>query len=373
MRGAVIFTSSVCLTIALMWGACTKGGPNYGNGDGGGYWNGSGGNTSSGFNTDGAAICGADVHQPIAAYPLVYFVIDRSGSMEEIEPGSDETRYVRVRDAAIDMVQTLGALVRVGAALFPDPDATKGDECDFGEEVYEAKVGAGSGFADAIDQGTFGGTPIARTLVELAPALEAEASPKVVILATDGAPNCNPDATCDADECMVNILGECPSEIDNCCDPSVGGTTLNCVDRAATVLAVQAIANAGTDVYVVGIPGTEGFSAVLDQMAIVGGVPQEDQDTYYYKVDDLDALAGVFKDIASALVSCTYDLADPPEAPGKTNVYFDEEVVLQDAENGWVWVDGDTIELVGAACQELKSGGVSLVQIVSGCPTEVPK
>ena len=234
-------------------------------------------------------------------------------------------------------------------------------------------MGAGSGFTNAIDQGTFGGTPISSTLEALAPALESEASPKVVILATDGAPNCNPAVTCDADECMVNIFGECPPEIDNCCDPGVGGTVLNCVDRSATVLAVQAIANAGTDVYVVGIPGTEQFAAVLDQMAIVGGVPQEGQDTFYYRVDDLDALAGVFKEIASALVSCTYDLADPPREPGKTNVYFDEEVVLSDPENGWVWVDSDTIELLGAACEELKSGSVKLVQIVSGCPTATPK
>jgi hypothetical protein len=373
VRGAVVFASSVSLTLALMWGACSRERPNVDGNDGGSEGTGNGPSSTTGFVTDGAAICGADVHTPIGQYPLIYFVIDRSGSMAELDEGSGETRYERVRDAAVDMVQTLGALVRVGAALFPDPDAGTGDECDFGQEVYEPNVGAGSGFVNAIDQGTFGGTPTARTLLELAPALEAEESPKVVILATDGAPNCNPDASCDADECMVNIFGDCPAGTENCCDPDEGGTVLNCVDRPATVLAVQAIANAGTDVYIVGIPGTEQFSAVLDQMAIVGGVPQEGEETYYYRVDDLDALAGVFKDIASALVSCTYDLADPPEAPGKTNVYFDEVVVLQDPDDGWVWVDSDTIELVGAACEELKSGSVSLVQIVSGCPTETPR
>lgn len=332
-----------------------------------------GGSTANGFVTDGAVICGADVHHPVTHPPLIYFVLDRSASMED-DAGDGSTRWEHVRDAAESLVDDLGALVRVGAAVFPATSATDGNECQTGAQVYSPTASSTvSGFDNAIDHGTFGGTPISSTLVALTDTIADQEAPRAVILATDGAPNCNPDATCGASECMVNIFGECPPDVVNCCDPASGGTVLNCVDRQASVHAVQALTGAGADVYVVGIPGSEQFANILNQLAVVGGVPQENADTFYYRVDDLDSLSAVFKGIAAALVSCTFDLSDPPEAPGKTNVYFDEQVVLQDPLNGWIWVDADTIELEGDACAELKTGNVKEIKIVSGCPTATPR
>lgn len=376
MRWASAFLGTAATTALMTWAAC-QGGPNYGNdSDNDGTTSGdtdNGSSSSGSFVTDGAAICGADVHQPITHPPSIYFVIDRSGSMLDIDPESGDTRYERVTAAAVSMVEDIGGLVRTGAALFPSPEASDLEECESGIEVFKPKVGAGpNSFADAIDVEPLGGTPIAATLRDLADRINDLDGPRAVILLTDGGPNCNPNASCGPEECMVNIFGECPPEIDNCCDPNVGGTPLNCIDRQESVLAVRALANADSPVYVVGIPGSEQFSAILNQLAVVGGAAQEGQDDYYFRVDDLDELSGVFKDIASALVSCTIDLADPPEVPGKTNVYFDEVVVLQDPENGWIWIDEDTIELKGSACTELKSGSVSEVLIVSGCPTETP-
>lgn len=367
MRASVAFAASASVTLLLLWGAC---GPrDHGVDDDGGSPPTSAKSTSgNGFETDGASICGAEVHQAQGKYPLIYFVIDRSGSMAEIDPGSGATRLERVQEAAGAMVDSLGSLVRVGAALYPTLSIS--DDCLAGEQVFAPEVGAGAAFADAINVSPFGGTPTAATLEAIAPILEDASGPKAVILATDGAPNCNQEASCGPAECMVNIFGDCPSG--NCCVPP-DGTPLNCVDRAPSILAVKALADAGTDVYVIGIPGTELFSGVLNQMAAVGGVPQENADTSYYKVDDLDALAGLFKEIAGNLVSCTFTLGDPPEAQGMTNVYFDDVVVPQDPQNGWVWVDGDTIEIVGNACQQLKDGEVKDIQFVSGCPTVAPE
>ena len=39
----------------------------------------------------------------------------------------------------------------------------------------------------------------------------------------------------------------------------------------------------------------------------------------------------------------------------------------------WVWDGNDKIILVGDACAKLKSGQVKDVQVVTGCPTEIPK
>lgn len=357
------------------WAACGRERPRVDPGDSsqGGGKN-AGGSSQSGFVTDGAAICGADVHTPIGKPPLIYFVIDRSGSMAELDTDSGDTRYERVVDAAVQVVADLGSLVRTGAALFPDPEVVDSDECAVGAEVYAPKVSAGkTAFRDAIDGEPFGGTPVASTIEALSERILDQEGPRAVILATDGAPNCNAEATCEPSDCLVNLSGECPFDIENCCDPAQGGTWLNCVDRVSSVLAVQSLANAGAKVYVVGIPGSEQFSAILNQLAAVGGAAQPNADTFYYRVDDLDELSGVFKGIAGELVSCTYDLTDPPDAPGKTNVYFDGAVVVQDAENGWVWIDEDTIELVGDGCAKLKTGTVAEVQIVSGCPTETPR
>lgn len=365
MRASVAFAISGSVTALLLWGAC---GPrDHGvDDDGGSPPTSAKSTTTNGFQTDGASICGAEVHQAQTKYPLIYFVIDRSGSMAELDPDTGETRLSRVQEAASDMVTSLGSLVRVGAAMYPDTSVT--EDCVTGEQVFEPQVGAGSAFADAIDLDPFGGTPTAATLEAIAPIVAEFAGPRAVILATDGAPNCNEAASCGPSECMVNIFGQCPSG--NCCEPPAG-TPLNCVDRAPSILAVKALADAGTDVYVIGIPGTELFAGVLNQMAAVGGAAQENAETSYYKVDDLDALAGLFKEIAGNLVSCSFTLGDAPETQGMTNVYFDEVVVPQDAQNGWVWVDGDTIEIVGSACEQLKDGQVKDIQFVSGCPTVI--
>lgn len=372
MRYGVAFFASLTLAATVTWGAC-KSREHLPQGTGG-EGSGAGGSSSNGFVSDGAAICGNDVHQPVTHPPLIFFVLDRSGSMSEAATPGGDSRWSYVVDAAVSMVDQLGSLVRTGAAVFPHPLAEEGQECLGGGLVFDPKVGAGpTSFRNAIDIDPFGGTPTAATLEAILSTVLAEDGPRAVILATDGAPNCNPDASCDADECMVNVLGQCPADIENCCDPAVGGIRENCIDRVASVLAVQALANAGVDVYVVGIPGTEQFAAILNQLAVVGGAPREGEDEYYYRVDDVDTLSDVFREIGAALVSCSFDLSDPPDAPGKTNVYFDAQVVLQDAENGWVWVDEDTIQLVGAACDELKTGSVAEVQIVSGCPTETPK
>jgi hypothetical protein len=130
-----------------LWGAC--GPPDHGVDDDGGSAPTSAKSTSgNGFQTDGASICGAEVHQAQGKYPLIYFVIDRSGSMAEIDPGSGATRLARVQEAARDMVDGLGSLVRVGAAVYPQVNTS--DECQAGEQVF-APRSAGAAFADAIN------------------------------------------------------------------------------------------------------------------------------------------------------------------------------------------------------------------------------
>jgi len=343
---------------------------------GGGFQGGTGGGPPE---LDAGGYCGNELHQAIIDAPNLYFVLDASGSMAtKVAVG---TRYTAVRLAILDLIRKLGPLVRVGAAILPGPGASA-DSCTAGEEVLATQQGdpitgkdgpTTLGFWQTTSTDPLGGTPISATLAALTPTLLALPGDTYVVLATDGGPNCNEAASCEADTCMLNIEGQCSDPQANCCASGnmLGGPTF-CVDQPATVAALSTLATAGIHVIIVGIPGSETYAGVLDAMALAGG-SQKPTAPFYEQVTDLDALGEVLAEIGKVAVSCEFELADPPTEQGMTNVYLDQEVLPYNDVDGWVWKPPATVRLLGAACDRLKSGQVKQVQIVSGCPTEMPK
>ena len=333
---------------------------------------------------DAGDLCGQLITQIHKDPPNLYFVLDTSGSMGT--PVGISTRYSLVRASTVNLVQSLGGLINVGAALFPR-GVTQTDPCHVGGEVLPVTPGDVLdlvGFSKLINVTPFGGTPTAATLSALYPTLTKLPGRTIVVLATDGGPNCNAAAKCGADECMDNIESSCFQNVccspkgPNCCAATVDQGPLDCVDRQASVDAVSKLAAAGVRVYVVGIPGSETYGAVLDQMALASGAPQI-APPFYYKVEYYSSLTGTLGSIAALSVSCEFDLAVPPPDPSLVNVYLDDDVLLQDLADGWVWkaataqAPKQTIELRGAACQRLKIGKVKQVQIAAGCPTMASK
>ncbi len=149
------------------------------------------------------------------------------------------------------------------------------------------------------------------------------------MLATDGGPNCNANASCTTAECTENIEGcdpgdTCCAQNVNCCAPGGPAGPLNCIDHLATVTAVSKMAAAGVKVYVIGIPGSQSYANVLTQMALAGGAPMGSA-PFYYDVQDLSTLEPILQTIAGAAVSCDITLANPPAMQGDTNVYFGED------------------------------------------------
>jgi len=326
---------------------------------------------------DAAGFCGNQIHQAVANAPNIYFVLDASGSMADLDGGS--TRFAKVRTAVVGVLRSLGPLINVGLALFPR-EASADEPCRSGEQVLSVQPGdpktgedgpTTTSFLSATSIDPIGGTPTAATLGLLAPTLTMLNGKTIVVLATDGGPNCNANTTCGISECMANIEGACPPDI-NCCDPDEPYGPQSCLDRGATLDAVGALADLGIDVYVIGIPGSETYESMLSQMAIVGSVATTTP-PFYYRVDDLSTLGQVLGDIAGVVVSCEFDLSDPPDEPGFTNVYLDGELLPFDPADGWDWQTDSVVELHGDACARLKKGEVAQVQIVSGCPTETPK
>lgn len=337
---------------------------------------------------DASGLCGNQLFRVAPEAPNLYFVLDRSGSMAESPPGQSFDKYTLMRMALLDVARTLGNRARFGVAVFPSSALTTG--CEAGGEVFSTHLGDPPGdkdkdgpvttaIATATASSPRGGTPTAETLAVLYPILTALQGKTAVVLATDGAPNCNLARTCTPAECTYNIEGvtvngdRCtPSH--NCCDPNIsqGPGGLGCVDGVATTSAVQELRDAGIRTYVVGIPGSTYYGALLDQLATIGGSARPGSPRYY-QVDDMTALSTVLEQIGTKeLVTCDFVLDVVPPDRTMVNVYFDQEVVAYDETNGWAWTGDTTLSFRGEACAKLKSGTVVQVQVVAGCPTKQP-
>jgi hypothetical protein len=304
-------------------------------------------------------------------------------------PGS-QSKYKALRGALVSLVRDLGSRVNVGAALFP---ATSFDTCAPGAEVLSTRAGddpswkakgmdgpATTAFADATGVSPFGGTPTASTFQAIMSTLLSLSGRTYVVLATDGAPNCNEGATCAAADCIPNIEGDpaCPSST-NCCDAESGafGPSL-CLQGKETRQAIAQLYQAGIRTYVIGLPSAAGevgvpaYASVLDGMAVAGGTARTTTPKYY-AVGALSELDQVLASIGSRVVlSCDFKLAEVPPDASQVNVYLDQDELAYDAVDGWVWTGAQSLELRGAACERLESGQVTQVQVVAGCPTKQP-
>ena len=215
-----------------------------------------------------------------------------------------------------------------------------------------------------------------RDVEALRPTLE-RGGDTVVVLVTDGAPNCNFDAVCDADECTLNIeratLGTraCTPNF-NCCDaelgPDLGGY---CVDSGATEAAIAALYEAGIPTYVIGMPGAEPYAALLERLARAGGTAREDGAGYYAVSHTSELREALYAIGTGVAIRCSIELAEPPLDRELVNVYFDGELLPADEADGWSWDDDGHIVVNGEACERLSSGAVLDARAVFGCETVV--
>lgn len=308
--------------------------------------------------------------------PNLYFVLDRSGSM------LDDNKWQTVRQVVADVVEKLGPRAKFGVSLFSDPS---GNGCTPGKQVMPLRTGdSPAGTAGVTTNEVIattnvvaeGGTPTAATLLALAPVIEALPGRTFVILATDGGPNCNDAASCDAAHCIANIEGAdgCPpGGPPNCCT-GFAGAAQNCLDSDPTIAAVAALKTNDVPTYVVGIPGSAPYATLLDQLATAGGTARGSEPQYYsVTTTDSAAFETALAQIAAKITAtCVFPLSPAPPDPKLLNIYFDDVVVPQDPSNGWSYSNG-TLTLVGTACKQVTSGAVLNLRVIAGCPTVQPR
>ncbi|MBK8692081.1 MAG: VWA domain-containing protein [Deltaproteobacteria bacterium] len=187
---------------------------------------------------------------------------------------------------------------------------------------------------------------------------------RAILLATDGAPNCN--GALDGARCTCTALGgtgqqQCED------DPSL------CLDDDRTVSEVARLAAQGVPTYVVGIDGDNQpeLITVLSQLAVAGGRPNPATATRpYYSVRRPADLLSAFDQIQRQVSRCVFGVPSAVPSSATVSVTLADVAIARDPErqNGWDWTDAErtTLTLFGAACDRASAGETS-VRLRLGC------
>jgi hypothetical protein len=169
-------------------------------------------------------------------------------------------------------------------------------------------------------------------------------NPKLIVLATDGAPGCMAGSD----------------------DPAAD-------DSAATIAAIANATTEGFPTYVVGIGNASAATnAILEQMANAGAVPRAGSPAYY-PASSMDEMANVLTGIVAAVSSCTFSFGEPPcpgigESRDNIAVMLDDQFVPWDNlhANGWDYTNAfrTGVQLYGAACDTVRSAPTAHVVTV---------
>jgi hypothetical protein len=338
----------------------TSSGYNPGTGGKAGYVN--GGASNGGAISDsgvapptGDANCGVQTSGATKLPTDVLLVLDRSGSMSESiaadcccastcrnttsakmcsDTSNCTERWPALTTAVISTL-TATNTINWGLKLYSSPSQSSSCGVNSGVEVA---VGSGSatGIQSQISSVTPGGnTPTARAVSAATSYLQTVTDPntKVILLATDGEPNC---------------LG------------GSGSTS----DVAGTTTAIGAALTAGYKVYVIGIGPSVGN---LDNFAQAGGTD------HYYPATSAADLATALAAISKAVSSCSFEMSQSPPDPSNLAVYMDGALVAKDSANGWSFgSNSQTVNLNGTACDKITTGAATNVQVLFGCPGQSP-
>lgn len=285
------------------------------------------------------------------ASPAVMFVLDRSGSMGTPLGTTGQSRWQVLRQALAATLPPVDASMSIGALLYPKAGATGNPTSGSACVVPSADLAPSPGNVAALvakmaSTSPGGGTPTAAALDAAASVLlglRAASTARAVVLATDGAPNCN--AALSPKSCICVTGGT-----------SCGLSGLTCLDDVRTVKTIASHAAQGIPTYVIGIEamGDSQFSGVLDAMADAGGRPRQGTSHHYYAVGSEADLKAALTAIRDQVGLCTYLTTSVPDEGGTIAVSIDGETLDEDPSGveGWSWGDRKNGEIVfhGDAC-----------------------
>lgn len=275
--------------------------------------------------------------------PTVMLLIDQSGSMEESFGNVD--RWEAVKNTLLGQpngtVTRLDSQVRFGLNLYTSHGGYEGGKCPMLTGVdpainnYDAIKNVFDNNAPEND------TPTAESILQVVTLLKQDQDPskKIIVLATDGEPD-----TC---------------EVPN---PQQG--------QEESIAAAQTAYKEHFPVFIIGV-GDDVGEDHLRQMANAGqGFPIDDpKGADFYRGLDPQSLVQAFEDIISGARDCVLDLEGEVQQgmEDQCKVTIDGEPVNYNDPDGWRLNSPSKLELVGGACENIKTGEKEL--LVS-CPCD---
>jgi hypothetical protein len=292
-------------------------------------------------------------------------VVDRSGSMDfdlNGQAGGGQNSRWRVLERALaPVLNALTPKVELGAKFFPDPigDIQVDDACAVASstDVSPRLASANEILRVFANTRPIGGTPTSDALRITADFLaqqERRVLARYMVLATDGAPNCNEQL--DNRTCVCTGVTGGPES----CRSNPNGPA-QCLDD---VRAIRVVADAFTKskipTFVIGLgaPSELAFTRTLNNMAQAGGRPRPGP-VGYYEATSPEALNAALQSVKDGIATCTYVTPSRPNDPNAITVQIDGRTVVRSQVNGWDWVDQDygAIAFFGTACDTLRLGG----------------
>jgi len=283
--------------------------------------------------------------------PDILIIQDRSGSMLWNADAScmrncgANSRWNQVTAALTQVVTTTDTTVNWGLKFF----GSSGSSCNV-TAAPEVPVGPMSGAAinTAIGAATPGSPTPTRNAMNAAAAYMAtltDTNPKYLLLATDGAPTCDPAQP----------------------------TMMNNDDSAGAEQAVTDAFNMGFKTFVIGIGDSMG-AATLNQMAMNGGMPQTGGATSFYQVTDTASLVAALQTILGRVSSCQFNIGTAPNPMTSVDfidVFGDGMPISRDTTHtdGWDYTnDAHTaIQVYGPRCDMLTAGTITNVTVTLRC------
>lgn len=292
--------------------------------------------------------CGAEVLAADPVPPNLLIVLDRSCSMTKLVGGTSKWELsVKALDLAIANTK---AKLRFGLILFPDLTAP-----DCGESKIPIPVSD-----QAADEIT---ALLDKTLVTKKPADWYPGNPCVTPI--DSALTLATTETSFTDPTRQSYVLLVTDGKQTACGTNVASR------EAAAIATIGDLYNGKkVPTFVLGF-GDEVDPAHLNACAEAGGVPAAGA-TKYYDAQDAASLDAALKAIADkASLSCTIELKSVPPDPEKLYVFYNKTTEAtrdKTHTNGWDY-DPATHRIVfyGQACEDLKNGTVTRVDVVFGC------